>query len=1022
MAGTNVNDILLTAGQNQAIEPSVLPTPQLIAVSNLRLRKGARWGKRFGHTALSTATLGTGAGNLRAIGGGKGGALTCFALVDDRCSVYDQAAGSFVVPPPLISPLQRVAGAASGWQPDTSFFPVPQQSLKFQTVTPCATCYAFGYLWTVISYTDPVGGVDKKLRLVATEPSDQTVVRVDDFAPTAAGFGGNSYPKLTLVGSTLVLTYVLAGAGTGAVTGRTLAGIGSAWSAEVVIVAALPGLTYDASSYSATRFIVAVASTVASSVNLLSTALAITNTQAIADVSGNPLTHISCVGSSAVAAGEIYVGYACGATPADKVRVFTANLAGTVGTATLSANTKKPLLALLTGGGVRAVYGSTVTAGTFGQFLFRDVTAAAAAAGPQLTQTCAYPISNPFTIGGVVYVWTKTETSGVSYATLLRLPPPSVFVTGNISCPIEMSVQDYLVSSGQGLIELDLRGVPTIAQLGATAIYAVPVPTLYAVSSAVATGHDFRILQARHYTTAAQLRSVNALYADSSVFLPLGTLTRVDDRGTIEEGFAHAPTITGLVAANGAGTMSLGDYYYTAVYKSRNSNGRFEVSAPAAPVKVTLTGVQNQVTVSVLSLGMTARPNTTIEIYRTLANGQTYYLAAIIDSGTGVIAQLDQLSDAIASVQQALYTQVGQTLPNAFPPPARFGCIGGGRVILGGGMRPDIVQTSKLMLGDQSPSFADSDAFRVVLPAPCTGAAWMDVMCLFTAEGIYIASGDGPDDAGVGDFGNLTRMPYELGCIEPRSVVVVDDGCFFQTARGLYLLPRGFGAPVPAGDNVQDSLAQFPTITGVAVLTKPTEQTVHWSCSDPNGFFGQRIVYDLVNKAWAIDNYSAGIFSAPCGVGQWAGSEVAIFQTTLASPMPLAVTNNSFADAGAAIQVSLATGDLRPFGVLSEGTISKIQLLAELRSACTLTTFKGTEFGGDTLATRAFALGPTDYSVGEVTVTELNLGASSFREAMRVRVAFGETSTTEGLAFIAIAVEHEQGEGLKRASPLSRVT
>jgi hypothetical protein len=1008
MAGTDIADTLLVAGQNEGIETAVLPPPQMLSVSNMRLRKSSRWGKRFGHTSLSVVNLGTGSGLNRAVGGGKGNALTCFALTDDRCSVYDQTAASFVVPsgPKL--------GAASGWLPDTSFFPVPARSLQFQTSTPCSNCYAFGYLWTVIQYTDPTATGDNLLRLVATDPNDQTVIRIDDFTPTTAGFGGNSYPKLNLVGSTLMLTYTVGKAGTRSVAGRTITGIGGTWSGESTLLT-LVGLVYDANTYSTTRLAVSVAAAAGSSVTLYSTAFAVGPTQAIVDASGNPLTEISVVGTSTVAAGEIYVGYACAATPAIKVIVFTANLAGTVGTAVVSAGTTRPLLALQPTGGVVVVYGQNITT-SIGAFSIGNVTAAAALGGGSFAQRSLFPISMPFNVGSSTYIWTKTEYGGASsasYATLVRLVV-GTFVT------LEMSSQDFLVSTGQAVAGIfDQRGLPAVARIGTSAAYAAPVPTLYAVPSAVATGHDFRTMQVKHYTDSANRRGLSPLYADSSSFLPMGALTRVDDRGPIEEGFLHTPTIGAITPAAGAGSLvPLSDYYYTAIYKSRNSNGRFEVSAPSNPFKISMGAGQNQNTVSVVSLGLTARSNVTIEVYRTLSNTQTFYLVAVIDSGTGVVTFLDQLSDSLAAQQPALYTQVGQTLANSFPPPARFGCVGGQRIFLGGLIRPDIVQASKLMFGDQSPSFADSDGFRIVFPAPVTGLAWMDALVIFTTEGIYITSGDGPDDSGVGDFGNITRMPYEIGCIEPRSVVVVDDGCFFQTARGIYLLPRGFGAPVPAGDNVQDTLALYPVITGTAVLTKSTEQSVHWTCSDTASLGGARIVYDLAHKAWSVDTVNG---TAPCGAGQWSGNEVVMFQSALSSTVPLALTNATYSDAGLPIAIVLATGDLRPFGVTSEGVISKLQLLAELRSACSLDIFRSTEWGSNS-ATRAFTLAAGDYQIGQITVTEAELGNGELRNAMRLRVAFQESSTSEGLAFIAMSLEHEQGQGLKRVFPLSMVT
>jgi hypothetical protein len=69
-----------------------------------------------------------------------------------------------------------------------------------------------------------------------------------------------------------------------------------------------------------------------------------------------------------------------------------------------------------------------------------------------------------------------------------------------------------------------------------------------------------------------------------------------------------------------------------------------------------------------------------------------------------------------------------------------------------------------------------------------------------------------------------------------------------------------------------------------------------------------------------------------------------------------------------------------------------------------------------------FALAAGDYNLGSLAVTETELGNSELRDVMSLRVRYSETSTSEGLAFIALSVEHEQGQGLKRVSDLSRNT
>lgn len=1035
MAGTDISDTPLTGGQNEGIDRTVLPLPQLSVAQNVRMRKGSRWGKRFGHAALSLANLGTGTGNIRCVAGGAAGG---FAVVDDRCCNYNQTSATFVAPTSLTAPNlfgsyvnnPRIAGAVSGWLPDTSFFPVPPRSSQRQTTTPCSNCFALGYLWTAIQFGDPVNATDTLIRVVATDPTDQTVVFMQEIAPTNIGFGGVTYPKLITSGATVVLTYAYAqAAGVLNINARSLTTLAGGFGADTTLANSAGIATYDAAPYSATQFLLVYTRPAATlEVRLFDTAtFGISVARSVTDSSANPITTASIVGS---ATNAIYVGYGVAAITSTKVLVYPAGLGAATGTATISAATSvRPQLALLTSS-VRAVFDTITSTGNLPHFRFRDVSnAAALVTAYSMTQYSAYPISIPFVIGTSVYLWTTNFfNNAFGYANLIRLPAPTDFATvsgGPITCPVEMSVQDYLVSSGNSMVNPDLRGIPTVAQIGATAAYAVTVPTLFSVPDiSIAFGHEFRVIQAKHYTDTSPYRSVLALPVDLANFLPMGALTRVDDRGAVEEGFIYSPTLFSLAPAGGGSMTASSDYYYTAVFKSRGANGRLEQSSPAIPVKVTMGVGQGTVSMFISTLDLTARSQLQIDIYRSLSNTQTFYYLTSIDggaspAGVGNVSFTDAQADTSISTHAALYIQQGQTLANAFPPAARFGCVGGQRLFLGGLIRPDIVQASKLIFGDQSPTFADQDGFRIVLPAPCTGTAWMDSLCLFTGAGIYVVSGDGPDDSGSGDFGNLVQMPYAIGCIESRSVVTIDDGTFFQSLRTLYMLPRGFGAPVPAGDVVMDTLAAFPVITGTAVVTKGTEQTVHWTCSDAAGTFGRRIVYDIAHKVWSVDS----IASIPlCGTGQWLNNEVAVFSGNIADGNALQASNGSYADSGQTVTMALETGDLRPFGLASEGVISKVDMLAEVRTACTLNVTKRTENGVSPVSMRVFALAGSDYNIGQVSITETWLGSAELRDVSQLRMRYEETSTVEGLAFIALAIEHEQAQGLKRVSDLSRGT
>lgn len=1025
--GGKVENTILANGQNEGIERSVLPVGTLQSLQNVRMRKTARLGKRYGHTALATGNLGAGTGRYRAAGGSL---ESGFVIVDDTAYNYSRANSNFVVPSAKVattvfagSTIQQ-PGAVSGWLPRTAYQPAPAIGRQLQTVTPCFQLLALGALWSVVQMTHPTGGTDGYIRVVATDPTDQTLIAVFDFSAATAGFGGLTYPKLVLAGNTLVLTYIYTPAGGATMMGRTLTTIAGGFSAETAITG-VGILSYDIYPYNSTNFLFVITyGGNALTFGLLTTAFVQSGITTFAKA--NPITASSIVGSPTT---PVYIGYGIAAITTTELRVYASPGGALTGTVTISnTSASRPLLCPVASGGARCVHSATVAGATSAPaFSYLDISSAAVATLNYI-QPAAYPISMPFsTSNGNIYVWAVTGQTDRG-ATLLKLPTPfnGVFVLGNFiitTLPIELSVQDLLVTTNA----IDLLGLPQPILI-TDADYVTLIPSAVGdQSGGIDTGHIFRAVQATHFTCAAVNRSVRPNYADSVSFVALGALTRIDDYGPNEVGFIHKPAIGTLTPAAGGAMTSSADYYYTAIYRVQNSAGRYEVSAPCTPVKVTMGAADTRVTVPYLPLcisGRLSKYSATIEIYRTLANGQTFYLDQVIsplNTSGAFLTVSDVRSDASIQTQKVLYTQVGQTLANAFPPASRFSCVGGQRMFLGGLIRPDVVQASKLIFGDQSPSFCDGDAFKIVLPAPCTGIAWMDVLVMFTAEGIYIASGDGPDDSGTGDFGTLTRLPYELGCIEPRSVIVIGDGLFFQTSRGLYMLPRGFGTPIPAGDAVQDTLQSFPIITGCGTLTKATEQNVYWSCAEATGTTSVRVVYDLAHKVWIVDTINVVDTGSVQGIGQWLNGELLLYRTTVSNVNGLLATNSSYDDAGQPVSVLLATGDLRPFGVLSEGVITKFQVLAELRSACQLQMSVVTEKGSGG-PTRTFALAGGDYSVGQVTVTDVELSASETRQAMRLALQLAESSTNEGLAFIAYAIEHEQGDGLKRVGPLSRIT
>jgi len=1040
-----VTDIVLTGGMNEGVERSVLQLPELALAQNMRQRKTGRWGKRFGSAALpqvnrTGTTLGNGLGNCRTIGPG-------LVVVDDQCALYDSGSAAWVDPRALspqnsaslsFQETSRVPGVISGWLPDVAFFPVPPKAIQRNQYQACAQAYFLNLLWTCIEFADPITPADHMFRVVATD-ANQTVVFLQDIRAAVAGDGGVRYPKLVSAGSTLVLVFLSRpnNVAAAAILGRRLTTLAGQFGASATIYGGVTAATtFDVAARSSTEFAIAASIAVNTiGVGFVNAAsLGLTSSASF----GTALTTVTHVSIAYTNGGPVFVPYAeNGGGNATRVRVFTSTLGATVGTATLSTSTSTPVYAaLLPTGSARCVYGQGLSYGTMNELslLMQDVTAAAVASGQEMRQWRMAYISKPFVIGTQCYIWcSNTDISNLGYAHLIRLPAvsevPGTFSSTQavVSCPVEMSTQDYLVAASP---VIDQKGVSGAVQVGSSATYATCFPIYPAgADTSLQTGYDFRVVQAKHYTDSAANRSVNTLTADNgNQFIPSGALSRIDGRSCVESGFFLPPTQRVASKAGGGLLTASSTYLYTAIYRVQNANGRVELSAPSSVTQAALGVGETQVTLDIATLEVGAREAVQLEIYRTLSNGSVFYLLTTQEggfniAGNGATGYVDGAADTAIAANKVLYTQVGQQLPNGPPPPCRFGVVGGQRVWLGGLLRGSIAHCSKLLLGDQSPTWCDNDAFRVNFPAPLTGLAWMDNLVGFTNEGIYIVSGDGPDDSGVGEFSPSTRMPYELACIEPRSVITIDDGTWFQTSRGLYLLPRGFGAPMPAGDVVLETLTTYPIITGCVAATKAREQTVRWTCvADAAASSGAVIVYDIVHKAWSVDYFTSNSIAVSPHVScsRWYSGEVAMLEPTVASGTNrLKSTNSTFADSGSAYTMLWRTGDVRLFGPQQHGDLQRLCVMGEVRSACTLNIQRSSDQTLTTpTASRVFdGVSPAP---GVIAYTEVDMG-SALKDITAAVIQGSETSTAEGLAFVGLSVEHQQTNGLRTNGTQERV-
>jgi hypothetical protein len=267
------------------------------------------------------------------------------------------------------------------------------------------------------------------------------------------------------------------------------------------------------------------------------------------------------------------------------------------------------------------------------------------------------------------------------------------------------------------------------------------------------------------------------------------------------------------------------------------------------------------------------------------------------------------------------------------------------------------------------------------------------VLVAFSRRAIYAITGDGPNDQGVGQFSPPRAICKDLGCVDYRSIVQTAAGIFFQSERGLFLIPRGLGAPQFVSMPVEVTQQGYPYCLGALFTADTDMQLLRFvmSTSQYLASSGSQIVltFDPELNAWAKDTYAQKIQA----VGVWDAepalnnTRAAVFaladlssSATCGYRESVAITDmsNTTPEAYTAL---VSTTQLRPFGMCGWGKVDAVLLLtSELSGAPALTYVLGQD--GSTTETLNW--------VGATT----NTGQEAYYEARPAKTACTSLTVT----------------------------
>jgi hypothetical protein len=427
-----------------------------------------------------------------------------------------------------------------------------------------------------------------------------------------------------------------------------------------------------------------------------------------------------------------------------------------------------------------------------------------------------------------------------------------------------------------------------------------------------------------------------------------------DGTRDFEIGFFTRPSVTGEAVTATSGPGLTGRYNYIVVYEHIDSRGQWHISNVSDPVTVSPTTQWVQLTISVLQVTNRIDPTSNtfdaasqvrIAVYRTTGDGGTtgtvYYrvsgLEQINSVDTESIQIVDTRDDSYVSTNPTLYTQPG--IPNTAqakvnPPPLSCLIQHGDRLV---GCDGKNIWYSGQATEGEAPWFADLFQFPVEPGGNITALASMDgSLVIFKRNAIYFVDGSGPADNGAGgDFASPQAISTEVGCIEPRSIVVTSDGIMFQSLRGIELLTRARSVATYFGQPVEGELSARPIVTS-AVLDE-AKGRVFFSLADSNGATsGSFVVWDMVNQVWTIETtgeqavkdsimWGQNVGTVP--VRTWLSSSGAIWQES----------TSSYLDAGTNWVPSVLTTPWIHSGLVGYQLIVRAILLAQAATGHDLT-------------------------------------------------------------------------------------
>lgn len=541
-----------------------------------------------------------------------------------------------------------------------------------------------------------------------------------------------------------------------------------------------------------------------------------------------------------------------------------------------------------------------------------------------------------------------------------------------------------------------------------------------------------------------------------SLYLAGGVPSVYDGTTVAELGSLFSPDTGTITISNQVGGSLTASQTYTYVFVPEwyDAKGNRHQGQPTLPVSGATTGVNKKLLVSVGQISLTTKTdifvnqnynNFTMVPYRTSflggAMSTVYYRIwgtntniafgiqpenlnlTFTDDGTGNFAE-----DGTA---ETLYT-TGGILESDCPPSFTTLCSHKNR-IYGIGDDERTVYFSTEYTSGQVVRFNDALTFTLADMGKLV-ACWSmdDKLFIASRTKIVYFTGSGPNETGQdNDLQGPFRIATDVGCIDPRSVVVTQAGTFFQSNIGITLLDRGLSVQSNVGDDIGGVLSDYPFIT--SAVQHQTRPEIWFTCSQvsiavPGFNQGTTAVYNYRFNTWSrMVHYDADRATLGTSFNSALGANGNLYLLTPSGQMYTECTNllalNCYRDAGTQwVTTDVTSAWIKPGGLQGFARMWKAQLGIEYQEPCDLTLLTATDYNSSSFqisnypSTEFSVVGPGNFASLEQRLVNQKGEAYQFRIVDAAPVAGGAT-LGRGVLFTGLTCEMGVKDRANRALP-----